>query len=248
MDRARGTGWRGYNRAIMAGEASQDIRFCAASDHSLLVYFEEETLLAAHRRVVSLTRALERSPLPGVCNLHPAFRSLLVKFDAVERTHAEIEAKLRDRLAAAWEEGENVPRLVEIPVSYGGEFGPDLEEVARLHAISEQELIERHAGGEYLVFFLGFVPGFAYLGELSEELATPRLETPRKAVPAGSVAIAGRQTGVYPFRTPGGWRLLGRTPLRMFERTRREMSLLQLGDHVKFVPISSERCAELERP
>jgi KipI family sensor histidine kinase inhibitor len=112
--------------------------------------------------------------------------------------------------------------------------------------MSEQDVIERHAAGEYVVFFLGFVPGFAYLGELAEELSTPRLATPRKAVPAGSVAIAGRQTGVYPFQTPGGWRLLGRTPLRMFDGTRAEMSLLRLGDRVKFVPIARERFAELE--
>ena len=224
------------------------MRFCAASDQSLLLYFEQEKLLEAHRRVASLVRGLEQFPVPGVRNVHPAFRSVLVKFDAVARTHAEIEAELRERLRDVEEDGEHVTRLIEIPVCYGGEFGPDLEEVARLHAMTEQEVMERHAAREYVVFFLGFVPGFAYLGEVPKELSTPRLPAPRKAVPPGSVAIAGRQTGVYPLLTPGGWRLLGRTPIKMFDTNRVVMSRLRLGDRVKFVPIPHERFAQLGRP
>jgi inhibitor of KinA len=133
-------------------------------------------------------------------------------------------------------------------VCYGGEFGPDLDEVAELHSITAAQAIELHASTHYLVYFLGFAPGFAYLGELPEALATPRLTMPRRSVPAGSVGIAGSQTGVYPISTPGGWRLLGRTPLAMFRPERAQMSLLSIGDHVRFVPISREqfRKAKLE--
>jgi inhibitor of KinA len=131
------------------------------------------------------------------------------------------------------------PRLVEIPVCYGGEFGPDLKDVAELHGMPPDRVIALHGSRPYIVYFLGFVPGFAYLGELPEELVTPRLSTPRRSVPAGSVGIAGTQTGVYPISTPGGWRLLGRTPLAMFQSARAQMSMLSIGDRVRFVSISS---------
>ena len=140
--------------------------------------------------------------------------------------HKELEAILREYLERL--EGVKLPeaRLVEIPVCYGGEYGPDLAEVCALHGMTAAQVIELHASVEYLVYFLGFVPGFAYLGELPEALVTPRLAAPRRKVPAGSVGIAGNQTGVYPFATPGGWRLLGRTPVAMFRADREELSLL----------------------
>ena len=114
------------------------------------------------------------------------------------------------------------PRELQIPACYGGEFGPDLKEVAALHGLTTAQVIELHASVTYIVYFLGFVPGFAYLGELPEALATPRLDTPRRTTPAGSVGIAGKQTGVYPFATPGGWRLIGRTPIAMFRPDRED--------------------------
>lgn len=221
-------------------------RFVKASDQSLLIYFDDEETTEANRRMARLVRALEHSPVGGVRNLHPAFRSLLVDFDALRWTHERLEGELRARADDVPEEMASEHRPVEIPVCYGGEFGPDLEEVARLHGITSEQAIALHANGNYLVFFFGFVPGFAYMGDLSPELVTPRLATPRKLVPAGSVGIAGRQTGIYPFATPGGWRLLGRTPLKMFQKERPEMCLLRLGDRVRFAPISRERFVELE--
>jgi inhibitor of KinA len=161
--------------------------------------------------------------------------------------HEELEARLRQYLARLEEVKLPKPRHVEIPVCYGGEFGPDLEEVAALRGIETEQVIRLHSSATYRVYFLGFAPGFAYLGQLPEELVTPRLATPRKHVPAGSVAIAGNQTGVYPFATPGGWRLLGRTPTRMFRADRDGLSLLSIGDRVRFTPIPSERFAELEK-
>jgi inhibitor of KinA len=172
---------------------------------------------------------------------------LLVKFDGLRISHDEVEAILREYLARLEEVQLPEPRKVEIPVCYGGEHGPDLADVCALHGMAAEQVVELHASVEYLVYFLGFVPGFAYLGELPEALVTPRLATPRRSVPAGSVGIAGNQTGVYPFATPGGWRVLGRTPVAMFRTDRDGLSLLSIGDRVRFTPISAERFAALEK-
>ena len=190
---------------------------------------------------------LEVEPLEHVRNLHPAYCSLLIKFDALRLRHEELEEILRGYLARLDEAKLPEARLVEIPVCYGGEFGPDLVEVCKFRGMTEARAIELHSSIEYLVYFLGFVPGFAYLGELPEELVTPRLASPRRKVPAGSVGIAGNQTGVYPFATPGGWRLLGRTPAKMFRADREAFSLLSIGDRVRFAPISAEQFAALEK-
>lgn len=222
-------------------------RFKPASDQSLLIYFGEETTVEANESVRKLLHLLEEAPIVGVRNLHPAYCSLLVNFDALKWRHEKLEKELRKYLGRLDQVKMPEPRQVEIPVCYGGEFGPDLDEVAELHGISADRVIELHSSATYLVYFLGFVPGFAYLGELPKELITPRLATPRKRVPRGSVGIAGNQTGVYPFETPGGWRLLGRTPSAMFRTDRDGLSLLSIGDRVRFVPVSSDRYRTLER-
>ena len=235
------------------------MRFRVASDQSLIVYFEQtnkksgaeaphlqnQITIMGHARVRRLLRLVELEPIVGVRNLHPAYCSLLIKFDATKLRHEELEEVLRGYIERMESVALPDPRLVEIPVCYGGEFGPDLEGVAESHGMTVERAIELHASETYLVYFLGFVPGFAYLGDLAEELATPRLATPRRSVPAGSVGIAGRQTGVYPVATPGGWRLLGRTPAKMFQPDRAEMSLLAIGDRVRFAPISREQFTKL---
>jgi len=250
----------------LAAEGSA--RFQFASDQSLLVYFDEQVgqhrspdpvgtgayrplqrqfTLEANENVRKLLRLLESEPVAGVRNLHPAYSSLLIKFEALQMRHDGLEAILRKYLERLEEVKLPEPQRVEIPVCYGGEFGPDLAEVCALRGMTAAQAVELHASVEYLVYFLGFVPGFAYLGELPKELATPRLAVPRRKVPAGSVGIAGNQTGVYPFATPGGWRLLGRTPLRMFRADRDGLSLVSIGDRVRFTPINAERFATLEK-
>jgi inhibitor of KinA len=219
-------------------------RFQAASDQSLLIYFGEKITRKANERIRKLLHLLEAERIAGIRNLHPAYCSLLVKFDPLRWQHQKLEKELRKYLGRLDNVRLPEPRQVEIPVCYGGEYGPDLEEVAALHGITPEQIIKLHSSATYLVYFLGFVPGFAYLGELPSELVTPRLATPRKKVPVGSVGIAGNQTGVYPFETPGGWRLLGRTPLAMFRTDHDALSLLSIGDRVRFVPISRERFAE----
>jgi KipI family sensor histidine kinase inhibitor len=221
------------------------LRFLPASDRSLLVSFGEDISLPGHELVTKLLHLLESEPIAGVRNLHPAYSSVLVAFDPQKLRHDELEADLRRRLDHTQEARLPEPRRIEIPVCYGGEYGPDLNDVAHLHRVATDRVIDLHSSAKYVAYFLGFVPGFAYLGELPDELVTPRLATPRRSVPPGSVGIAGRQTGVYPLPTPGGWRLIGRTPVAMFRP--HSGSLLAIGDRVRFVPISGDEFAALEK-
>jgi len=207
----------------------------------MLVYFGEEIGLAAHEQVVKLLRVLQEKPLAWIRNLQPAYCSLLVTFDACAVDHVEVEATMRRYEQRAEKMRLPKPRTVEIHVCYGGEFGPDLDELAATHRLTPAKVIELHTSCNYHAYFLGFSPGFAYLGDLPAELATPRLATPRKKVPAGSVGIAGKQTAVYPFATPGGWRLIGRTPLALFRADREPMEMLSVGDRVRFRAITHEQ-------
>jgi KipI family sensor histidine kinase inhibitor len=226
--------------------APDRVRFQPASDQSLLIYFGQQIALDFHQHVIKLLRLLQCEPIAGVRNLHPGYCSLLVVFDGLKLRHDELEAILREYLDRVEDTPVPQPRQMEIPVCYCEEYGPDLNDVAAMHGLTVVQAIELHASVVYDVYFLGFVPGFAYLGELPESLVTPRLARPRPRVPQGSVGIAGSQTGVYPFATPGGWRLLGRTPIAMFRPDRAGMSYLSIGDHVRFIPISRERFAEME--
>jgi KipI family sensor histidine kinase inhibitor len=208
-------------------EMSFECHFTAACDQGLLVRIPE-------RIVVRLLRSLEGARLHGVVNLHPAYSSILIRFDSLVTSHSEIECRVREMAARLEEFAEAPARLVEIP----GRFdGPDLADCAELCKLTASEYSERHASGLYTVYFLGFVPGFAYMGKLAEEIVVPRLATPRKSVPAGSVAVANDQTAVYPIATPGGWRLIGRTEVKLFDPSLAGLSLLHAGDQVRFVPI-----------
>jgi len=204
-----------------------------SSDRSLLLVFDDRISLAAHRDVLRLTPLLRSAR--GVTNVHPAYASILIDFDPLRIGRFEMERTALDLFAQAAAAPWPEPRTVEIPVAYGGEYGPDLEAVAALTGHTPDEVVEIHSSAEYLVYFLGFSPGFPYLGGMPESIAAPRLETPRKRVPAGSVAIGGRQTGVYPIASPGGWRIIGRTPLRLFDPDADPPVLLQMGDRVRFV-------------
>jgi KipI family sensor histidine kinase inhibitor len=168
-----------------------------------------------------------------------AYASVLVPFDPASASVAEAEAAVAEIVATAGraESRAEPGRLVEIPVHYGGADGPDLEDVARLHDLRPDDVVAIHAGAEYEAFFLGFAPGFAYLGPLPASIATPRLDVPRPRVPAGSVAIAGGQTAIYPTATPGGWRLIGRTDVRPWDVSRDPPALILPGDRIRFVPV-----------
>jgi KipI family sensor histidine kinase inhibitor len=188
--------------------------------------------LAQQQRIWQLGRSL--TCFPGVRELIPGMNNLTILFDPfttdVDGLRAAAEAQWAQPVAAS-----EFGRLVEIPVHYGGEHGADLAEVARHCGLMEAEVVRRHTQVDYTVFFIGFQPGFAYLGDLDPRLATPRRAEPRLSVPAGSVGIGGAQTGIYPLATPGGWQLIGRTPSKLFDPTAASPTLLQPGDRVRFV-------------
>ncbi|WP_456422749.1 5-oxoprolinase subunit PxpB [Thermococcus sp.] len=220
------------------------MKFKPLGDSALLISFGEVIDEELNEKIHSLARAIEKANFEWLVEVVPAYSSLavlydpaLIDFESVKRAVEGVEA------SAESFEGE----LVEIPVVYGGKHGPDLEFVAEYNGLTPDEVIEIHSRPIYRVYFLGFLPGFAYLGGMDERIATPRLEKPRLKVPAGSVGIAGKQTGIYPLESPGGWRLIGRTPLRLFNPEKEPPTLLKPGDRVKFVPIDEEEFLKLYR-
>ncbi|MDI3256915.1 MAG: 5-oxoprolinase subunit PxpB [Kyrpidia sp.] len=203
-------------------------------DSAAVVRFGSDVDPGIHARVMAFVSHLEADPIPGMVECVPAFTTVAVFYDPIQMTYAEVEECLRERISAVSVAVARPARVVEIPVCYGGEFGPDLEHVAAHNGLTAEEVIRIHTAPEYMVYAIGFSPGFPYLGGMSEKIATPRLPSPRLAVPAGTVGIAGRQTGVYPIETPGGWRLIGRTPVRLFRPEEYPPSLLVAGDKVRF--------------
>jgi len=212
-------------------------RFLPAGDAALLVEFANEISEPVNRQVQALAHALALARRPGLGEAIPAYRSLLVYYDAQQLAYADVQEQVAALAARSQAITLPQPALKEIPVVYGGEFGPDIAFVAQHNNLSVEQVIRLHSAATYRVYMLGFSPGFAYLGGLPEALATPRLPTPRTRVPAGSVGIAGQQTGIYPQATPGGWRIIGRTPLRLFDPAQDPPTLLQAGDLVRFVPL-----------
>jgi KipI family sensor histidine kinase inhibitor len=215
------------------------MRVESASDSTLFISFADVISPAANRCVISFFNAIHRLRDARIHNLHPAYSSLLIDFDPLRLTHKELENLLAPFLAGFDSPDPVAARQIEIPVCYEPEFAPDLAEVSERSRLSSTQVVEIHSAADYFVYFLGFSPGFAYLGELPSQLHLPRLATPRKHVHAGSVGIAGAQTGIYPNDSPGGWQLIGRTPLRMFDPAGLPPSRLQPGDRVRFRPIGS---------
>lgn len=226
----------------MSTESLTEPRFRISGDRGLLVELGESIDLQTNRQTRLIASRLEQLNLEGVLEVVPAYCSFLVIYQPesihVDRLQEEIHGCTRQ---TAGEEPETSGRTVDIPVCYGSEYGPDIETVAEANGLSVEEVIRIHASSEYPIYMMGFAPGFPYLGGLDERLHTPRLETPRSAVPAGSVGIAGSQTGIYPLTSPGGWQLIGRTPLRLFVPENEEpVPYYKPGDRLRFVPISDE--------
>lgn len=216
------------------------VRLRPFGDSGVLVDVADAASIDVARRIHRLARAIQLATEDrrGWSRPIPAAGSLLVPVDALDPGVDEAMEILASILERPLESDEREgATLVEIPTRYGGDNGPDLAVVAALHGVTEAAVVDLHASVAYDVLFLGFAPGFAYLGELPEAIATPRLATPRVRVPAGSVAIAGRQTAVYPFETPGGWQLIGRTEARLWDVERDPPALLTPGTRVRFVPI-----------
>lgn len=209
-------------------------------DRSLLVELAEEISPRVNKRVRQLCLELDGRRIPGIRELIPSYRSLMVVYDPLTISLAELEALLSGILREKKKLEIPEPRLMKVPVLYGGKRGPDLEWVAAYHGIQPEEVIRLHSETIYRVYMIGFTPGFPYMGELQKAIATPRRETPRTLVPKGSVAIAQKQTGVYPVDSPGGWQVIGWTPLSLFDPGRNPPALLEMGDLVEFFSITEE--------
>ncbi len=222
--------------------------FDTLGECALLISFGKTISLPANNRVMSLARGLDRAAITGVVDVVPAYSSLLVRFDPALID----EDSLREKLLSLMEpvRGTDAPTGAShvVPVHYGGEAGADLEALAASAGLTVQEAVRLHTGRAYRVFFVGFMPGFPYLGTLHRRLAAPRLSAPRVRVPAGSVGIAGRQTGIYPFSSPGGWRLVGKTSLTLWDPTRSRPSAFEPGDTVQFVESAMQTVPALTAP
>ena len=212
-------------------------------DRSLLVELGDEISPFVNRRVRALFLELDHRGIQGIQELVPSYRSLLVIYDPLVIP----SSRLWEEIRVAYRELTHTPeprfRTVRVPVAYGGEYGPDLEWVATYHGILQEDVIAFHIGETYQVYMFGFTPGYPYMGDLHEAIVTPRRETPRTSVPRGSVAIAQNQTGIYPVESPGGWHVIGRTPLELFDLKKNPPALLEMGALVEFYAISEEELA-----
>jgi inhibitor of KinA len=222
------------------------MRVVPLGDRALLIQLGTAIDDETHRRVRAVSARLASSALPGLIEVVPAFASVAVHYDparvpndghgggAAGSPYVRFAEAVQALLVNLGDESLPAPRTVEIPVRYGGDSGPDLGVVAAAHGLSTEDVIRLHSAASYRVYMLGFAPGFAYLGGLPESLATPRRAEPRTSVPAGSVGIGGSQTGIYPFTTPGGWQIIGRTALTLFDPRQSPPTLLSIGDVVRF--------------
>ena len=221
-----------------------------ASEVSALIEFGNEIKPNINKKIRIFCEYLENNPFCGLIEYIPYFTSVSVIYDPLKinsiNPFEKVKERLEDILSSLDFSAEYEEHIVEIPVCYGNEYGPDIEHVAEANKMNVNEVIDIHSKGKYLVYMIGFAPGFPYLGGMSEKIATPRRNTPRTVVPKGSVGIAGRQTGVYPIETPGGWQIIGRTPLKLFDAESKEKTLLKCGDIIKFYPISCDEYLKIK--
>ncbi len=211
-------------------------RIVSLGDSALLVRLGDEIDLTINQRVHALAALINKSPIEGIMETVPAYGTLLIHYDPLLLEYSKANQWVKSKLQQIQDAESRSPRQIEVPVKYGGEYGPDLESVAAYHDLQVEDVIRIHSERIYTVYMMGFTPGFPYMGKLDDAIITPRLEVPRTNVPAGSVAIAGSQTGIYPLTSPGGWRLIGHTSLVLFDPQADTPFLFAPGDEVKFIP------------
>ena len=225
-----------------------DVRFLLTGDTSVCVEFGNEISEPINAQIRAFNIALSKSDIPGIVETVPTYRSLMVHYDPEVIRCAPLMDKLKDLLGQLDKIEIPPSEVLEIPVLYGGEeMGPDLKFVAEHAGKTEEEVIKIHTSTEYLIYMLGFTPGFTYLGGMSKEIATPRLQSPRVKIPGGSVGIAGEQTGVYPLDSPGGWQLIGLTPVKMYDPNRAVPILPEAGQYIKFRPIDRKEFEQIQK-
>lgn len=220
------------------------MRLIPAGDTAILVQFANEISPENNSRVQLLAAMIANAAVPGVVETIPTYSSLLVNYDPTVVTYSEL-CRVLDSFELGQGGASSGSFVYTIPVCYSGKFGEDIGDVAAHAGLSIEETVERHSRVCYRIYMLGFLPGFAYLGGLDESIACPRLSSPRKSIAPGSVGIGGNQTGVYPVASPGGWRLIGKTPLKLYDPARKEPILYKAGDYIKFEPITPEHFDEI---
>ena len=207
-------------------------------DRAISIDFGQVIDPKINRHIRQTIERIKELQLDGIIELVPTYCALLVEYDAMLYSYSDICNIIEPTLEEDMTDTRNeLVTVVEVPTVYGGEFGPDLSFVATHNHLSEDEVVSIHSGTDYLVYMLGFIPGFTYLGGMDPRIATPRLSSPRTLIPAGSVGIAGEQTGTYPSDSPGGWQIIGRTPVTMYDMSKAQAALLNAGDYVRYVPI-----------
>lgn len=226
----------------MAGE----VKYLFSGDCALVMEFGNEINPYISSRVRQVVDLLEQAPITGILDWIPTYRSILIKYNPSVISNHQLVNQLASLENRKDSRELSTPFVTKIPVVYGGEFGPDLEYVAEHNNLSVKEIIHIHSERNYLIYMMGFTPGFPYLGGMSERIATPRLKCPREKIAGGSVGIAGSQTGIYPIESPGGWQLIGRTPVKLFDPEKEDPFLLKAGDYLRFVPVTEEEYSQIE--
>ncbi len=218
----------------------QEIKILTAGDSSLLIEFGKEISPEINQKITATVQLMKEQHIEGVVDIIPAFCSLLINYDPRVIRYDELKSRMRDLVKMDIKAEAGRKKVYEIPVCYGGAYGPDIENIAKHAGLSVEEVIEIHSSRDYLIYMLGFLPGFTYLGGLDERIHTPRLANPRLKINAGSVGIGGSQTGIYPMDSPGGWQLMGMTPVKTYDPSREVPILVEAGDYIRFVPVSEE--------
>ncbi|TDQ11365.1 5-oxoprolinase subunit PxpB [Pedobacter metabolipauper] len=227
---------------------SADYQCFPLGDSAIVLEFGREISVSINTRIRLICEWLDEYTFEGFVDYVPAFTTITVYYEPWVINYDKLEEMLDEMISGIGEEDEITARSpIEIPVLYGGHYGPDLDVVARQCQLTTAEVIRIHHAAEYLVYMIGFAPGFPYLGGMDERIATPRKETPRALIPAGSVGIAGKQTGIYPIETPGGWQIIGQTPLQLFNIDREVPALLKAGDRIRFISVTEQEFIQIKK-
>lgn len=225
----------------------KETRYLTAGDKALTVEYGNEISEDISSKVRSMMVALELNKIEGVIEIVPTYRSLMIHYNSLTIKYDDLVSKLKLLESKLKDISLPEPEVIEIPTLYGGEYGPDIGNVAQHNGITVEQVIKIHSSKEYLIYMLGFTPGFPYLGGMDEKIATPRLKAPRTKISKGSVGIAASQTGIYPIDSPGGWQLIGKTPVKLYEPNREVPILLKAGNYIKFIPISEEQYKTIKK-